>query len=117
MRKPGLKAMLWVVVARFGFCIFFLWNFPRYTCTSGVASENSNCGKGPIIKQDEVAVLLMVIFTLTNGWPNTVLFMKATEMLTKPEDIDMGSRLMVFMLISGLMTGGIISTIISSVVG
>lgn len=59
----------------------------------------------------------MVIFTLTNGWPNTVLFMKATEMLTKPEDIDMGSRLMVFMLISGLMTGGIISTIISSVVG
>lgn len=117
MRKPGLKAMLWVVVARFGFCIFFLWNFPRYTCTSGDPSANTNCGKGPIIKQDEVAVLLMVIFTLTNGWPNTVLFMKATEMLTKPEDIDMGSRLMVFMLISGLMTGGIISTIISSVVG
>ena len=56
----------------------------------------------------------MFLFTVTNGWTNTLLFMKGTSMLQKPEDIDMGSRLMVFMLIGGLMTGGILSTIISS---
>lgn len=90
----------------------FLWAFPTYNCTSNANGDSDNCGSGPIIKVDEVAVLLMVLFSWSNGWLNTVIFMKFAENLETEANIDMGSRIMVFMLIGGLMTGGILSTLI-----
>ena len=69
-QKPSLGICFITSIIRIIFFLLFMIEaLPNYICTE-------NCSNGPVIKVDELTILTMILFAISNGWISSLVMMK-----------------------------------------
>ena len=100
----SLNGCLAVSIVRLAFfALFVLEAIPKYKLEGGIYVD------GPYISVDEITILTMLVFALSNGWSSSITMMKFMEKVPNTIDYSLASNIQTFMLNSGLFAGGLCS--------